>query len=75
MFCQSKAIFKLIDPDPQEHVPYEEDRMEMVAVRHGVLSAKANNVLFIAFGGLEKTTLSYLGNQTIMLEKCSVVGT
>ena len=74
MFRQSKAIFKLIDPDPQEHVPYEEDRMEIVAVRHGVLSAKAN-FLFIAFGGLEKTTLSYLGNQTIMLEKCSVVGT
>ena len=72
----SKAIFRVIIPEPKTEIVAEDTENEMVAVEgKNVPPSGLFRVSFTVFGGLEKTTLIPGDNEeTIKLEKSQVVG-
>ena len=73
VFRQSKAIFKVVVPDP--HLEVLEAEMELVAIEGRASSLDYTKISFVVFGGLQKTTLFPGENEeTVMLEKSQVVG-
>lgn len=73
-FRQSKAIFRVIVPDCDSDIIFDDAQMELVAMDRG-MSSTETNILFAVFGGLEKTTLFPGENEeTAILEKSQVVG-